>query len=410
MRQMPISRELFALYNARENVMDRARKFFDEHADEDGNLSETDQREFDKQMAEVKELTKKIDYVGSQDLPENDLMQKLLSPKGDRIMNGKMIMEKNDSYGKTHTSPEYDKHFYNAIRGGFRNESVDFLRTNIDSQGGYLLPTEMDSAIATKLAEENPMRQICRVIETNSQHEIPILASQPNAQWVSEGAKIDLQSGSFDRVTLGAFKLASAVNISNELLQDSYYNLQDFFAEEFAKNFAASEEQAFVNGNGTTEPQGFLTALDAATDVAVSTTTAGANLAIDDLINLVYALPRAYRSNACWLMHDSTIQAVRKIKDNNLQMYWTASTTEGEPPLLLGYKVYSSSFMPQYASGATIAAFGDFSRYVIGDRGQRIFKPLYEILALNDLSVFIATERVDGRILDRNAIKLLKLR
>ena len=324
-----------------------------------------------------------------------------------------MIMDttKNDNYGRAQTSPEYAKHFFNAIRGGFRNESADFLRTGVNSQGGYLLPTEMDSAIATKLSEENVMRQICRVIETNSQHEIPIMASQPNAQWIAEGAKIDLQSGSFDRVTLGAFKLAAAVNISNELLQDSYYNLQDFFAEEFSKNFAASEEQAFVNGNGVTEPQGFLTALDAATDVAVSTTTAGANLAVDDLINVVYSLQRAYRSNACWLMHDSTLQAIRKIKDSNLQMYWTASTSEGEPPLLLGYKVYSSSFMPQYASGATIAGFGNFQQgYVIGDRGQRIFKPLYELLALNDLSAFIATERVDGRILDRNAIKLLKLR
>jgi len=305
---------------------------------------------------------------------------------------------------------DYRKHFYNAVRGNFKNESADFLRAGVDSQGGYLIPSEMDAQIVTKLAEINPMREISRVIETNSKHEVPIMASQPNAQWLSEGQQIDLQSGNFERVTLGAFKLCAGVKISNELLADSFYNLQDFFVNEFAKSMAASEEQAFVSGNGTTEPQGFLTALDAATDVAV-TTTAGANLAIDDLINVVYALPRAYRSNACWLMSDSAVQAIRKIKDSNLQMYWTPQTVEGEPPRLLGFPVFSSSYMPQYAGGATIAAFGNFKQgYIIGDRSARTFKALYEVLALSDISAFIAIERIDGRLVDKKAIKLLKLR
>ena len=92
-------------------------------------------------------------------------------------------------------------------------------------------------------------------------------------------------------------------------------------------------------------------------------------------------------------------------------MYWTASTTEGEPPQLLGYPVYSSSFMPQYASGAVIAAFGNFRQgYTIADRAARTFKALYEILALNDLSAFIAIERVDAKLVDKNAIKILKLK
>lgn len=313
--------------------------------------------------------------------------------------------------GGISATADYCKHFYDAIRGNFKNESADFLRVGVNSQGGYLLPSELDEMITVKLAEENPMRQISRVIETKSRHEIPILANQPTAQWLSEGQEINLQSGSFDQVTLGAFKLCAGVKISNELLQDSYYNLQEFFAEEFGKALSASEESAFISGNGTTEPQGFLTALNTATDVSVTTTTAGSNLAIDDLINVVYSLPRAYRQGACWLMHDSTIQAIRKIKDSNLQLYWTPATAEGEPPQLLGYPVYSSGFMPQYASNAKIAAFGNFQQgYVIGDRSQRTFKPLFEVLALSDLSAFLMIERVDGRLVDKNAIKLLTLR
>ena len=408
-RQIPINRELFDLYNARENVIDRARNFFDKHADEDGNLSADDQREFDKQMAEFKDLTKKIDYVGSQDLPGNDAIKKFLSPKDGRITNGKMVMDNtNNNFAAT---DDYKQHFYDAVRGNFKNDSADFLRVGVDSQGGYLLPVELDAQIATKLEEENSMRKISRVIQTNSRHQIPIMASQPNAQWLSEGQEINLQSGNFEQVTLGAYKLCAGVKISNELLQDSYYNLQEFFTEEFAKSFAAEEEETFVSGNGTTEPQGFLTALTAATDTASATTTAGASLVIDDLINTVYSLQRAYRTGAVWLMHDSTIQAIRKIKDSNLQMYWTASTTEGEPPQLFGYPVYSSSFMPQYASGAVIAAFGNFSKgYTIADRSQRTFKALYEILALNDLAAFIAIERIDARLVDKRAIKVLKLK
>lgn len=329
-----------------------------------------------------------------------------------RTGNAAQVSGKNSAkLGGISATADYCKHFYDAIRGNFKNESADFLRVGINTQGGYLLPSELDEKIATKLAEENVMRRISRMIETKSRHEIPIFASQPNAQWLTEGQEIDLQSGNFDRVTVGAFKLCSGVKISNELLQDSYYNLQEFFAEEFGKALSASEEQAFVSGNGVTEPQGVLTALNAATDVSVTTTTAGSNLAIDDLINVVYSLQRPYRANACWLMHDSTIQAIRKIKDQNLQLYWTASTTEGEPPLLLGYPVHSCGYMPQYASGATIAAFGNFQQgYVIGDRSQRTFKPLFEVLALSDLSAFLMIERVDGRLVDKNAIKLLTLR
>lgn len=408
-RQIPINRELFDLYNARENVIDRARNFFDKHADADGNLSADDQREFDKQMAEFKDLTKKIDYVGSQDLPGNDAIKKFLSPKDGRITNGKMIMD--NTKNNFAASDEYKKHFFAAIKGAFRNESADFLRAGVDSQGGFLLPSSMNDQIVTKLDEINPVRAVARVIQTESQYQIPITLNQPTAQWLSEGATIDLQGGSFEQVTLGAFKLCAGVKISNELLQDSFYNLEEFFTEEFAKSFATAEESAFVSGNGVTEPQGFLTGLTAATDTASASTTAGASLVIDDLINTVYSLQRAYRTGACWLMHDSTIQAIRKIKDSNLQMYWTASTTEGEPPQLLGFPVFSSSFMPQYASGANIAAFGNFAQgYVIGDRGPRRFKVLTETLALNDLTAYLAIQRCDGRLVDRNAIKVLKMK
>ena len=408
MREMPINRELFALYNSRENVMDQARIFFDEHADEDGNLTETDQREFDKQMAEVKELTKKIDYVGKQDLPENDLISKFLSPKGDRIINGKMVMDttKNDSYGKAHTSPEYDKHFFNAIRGGFRNESADYLRAGVDQQGGYLLPSELDSEIATKIAEVSAMRQICRVIETNSRHLIPVQTTPPTAQWIAEGQEINLSSEEFTQVELSAYKLCAGCKLSNELLEDAAYDVASHLESEFTKALAAAEEKSFISGTGVGEPTGLLSSLDSDNEV----TTASTSLSLDDLVNVAYSLRREYRQNAVWLMSDSVLQQIRQLKDATLNSIWTPSAVDNAPDRLLGYKIFVSNFMPSYEHGAKILVFGNFQYYCIADRGQRVFKPLFEKFALSDISAFLLIQRCDGKVIDKKAFKVLVLR
>jgi HK97 family phage major capsid protein len=138
--------------------------------------------------------------------------------------------------------------------------------------------------------------------------------------------------------------------------------------------------------------------------------TAAATTAItaDEIINLIYSLKRPYRKNAVFLMNDATIAIVRKLKDNNGVYLWQPALTAGEPDRLLGYPVYTSQYMPTVAAGSKSIVFGDLSYYDIGDRGTRSFAELRELFAGNGMIGFVAKERVDGKLVLPEAVKVLK--
>lgn len=301
---------------------------------------------------------------------------------------------------------EYHKDFFNQVRAKFKNAG-GYLREGTPAQGGYLVPCEFHDAVITALKSENVLRQISRVVTTANDRQIAIQTTAPTAAFVAEGQTIPLSTNEFDRKTLGAFKIAAGVSVSNELLADSFYNIEEHLLTEFTRAIAATEEAAFLNGTGNGEPLGILPQL--AADSSTTITTAGASIAADDIINLAHSLKRPYRKNAVFIANDSTIAAIRKLKDNNQQYLWQQNITAGEPPLLFGYPVYSSEFLPEIASGKIAVLFGDFRRFIVGQRGEMTFKPLRELHALQDLSTFLLIERVDGVIADSQAIRGLKV-
>ena len=402
--------EIQGLRDRRFELWTDTKKFLDEHTDANGQISDEVVKEFTRREKKLKELDNAInlhEHRNARDAQYNQIVPSYtVGTKG-------KTYKIDDGTGGIFLTNDYHKNFIDAIRGGFRNDAAEYLREGIDSKGGYLVPQEMNDAIVTKLREENVMRQLATVITTESKHKIPILASQPSASWIAEGQEIPLKDETFSQVELDAHKLAAGVKVSNELLQDSYYNLEDFFIQEFGKSLAAAEEDAFINGGADSDtsnrPTGILTSLDSDNYVASSSTN---QFSIDDLIDTVYSLPRPYRQNASWLMHDSFLQKIR-LQKSDYQYFWQPSLVDNEPEKLLGYPVFTSPFMPQTpatqnAAGKPIALFGDFSRYYIADRGTRIFKPLFELFAISDLSAFLMIERVDGRLIDKNAVKILK--
>ena len=130
----------------------------------------------------------------------------------------------------------------------------------------------------------------------------------------------------------------------------------------------------------------------------------------DEIIDLFYSLKAPYRKNAVWILNDATIKAIRKLKDNNGNYLWQPSLTAGTPDTILGRPVYTSSYVPTIAAGAKTIAFGDFSYYWIADRAGRNFKKLTELYAANDQTGFVATQRVDGKLILPEAIKVLKMK
>ena len=324
-----------ALRDKRFKLWEDAKTFLDEHTDADGKISDEDVATYERMEKEIVALGAQIERFEKQanmDAKFNQLHAEytpISNYSGFFSQKGGTMKKQNTMY---QTTGDYHKHFLAAVRQNFK-VADEYLREGVDTKGGYLLPTEMNNEIVTKLEQENVMRQICRVIQTESRHKIPIQATKPVATWIREGDPITLSNETFSEIILDANKLACGIKVSNELLADSFYNVEEHLEIEFSKAMAASEEQSFISGSGN-----------------------------------------------------------------------------GEPDKLLGFPVYTSAFMPQFAKGAVIAAFGDFQRYYIADRAVRTFKPLHELYALNDISAFLMIERVDGKLADNSAIKLLTLK
>lgn len=385
----------------RERLMLDARNFLDDHADAEGKLTADDTKVFNKMNREIEYLTLNLD---------KELSRPATATTKPILMNPQAGMA--DYIGqKTFNSlgvngGRYKQVFFDQFRSGFRNAN-NLLEESNNVSGGYLLPTEFYDEIVTALHEENILRKISRNVQTAATQKIIIQSTPPTANFVAEGQSITLSDETFEQKKISAYKLAAASNVTNELLQDSFYDLEGHLVIEFSKAVAAREENAFLNGTGTNEPTGILTTLYG--DSSTTITASSANITADDLVNLVYSLKRPYRKNAAFLVNDSTLAAIRKLKDATQNFIWENSLSSGEPPQILGFPVYTSEFMPAIESGKIPVLFGDFSKFIVGQRGEMVFKPLREVHALQDITTFLLIERVDGVLSDVQAIRGLKI-
>ena len=251
------------------------------------------------------------------------------------------------------------------------------------------------------------MRQLGTIITTSGEHKINIAATKPAALWVEEGGALTFGDATFSQIIMDAHKLHVAIKITNELLYDNAFNLESYILDQFGKALANTEEDAFLNGDGKGKPLGLFAETGGGQATAV---TSGANISADDIISLVYTLKRPYRQNAKFILNDQTISSIRKLKDNNGAYMWQPSAQAGEPDRLFGYEVYTSAYAPLAEAGKPAVAFGDFSYYNIGDRGTRSFQELKELFAGNDMTGYIAKERVDGKLILPEAVQILKMK
>ena len=244
------------------------------------------------------------------------------------------------------------------------------------------------------------------MIQTSSgDRKIPVVASKGTASWIDEEGAYTESDDSFAQVSIGAYKLGTMIKVSEELLNDSVFDLESYIAREFARRIGTKEEEAFFTGDGTGKPLGILAASGGAeTGVTAASATA---VTADELMDLFYSLKSPYRKNAVWILNDSTIKAIRKLKDNNGQYLWQPSLVAGTPDTILGRPVKTSAYMPAIAAGAKTIAFGDFSYYWIADRQGRSFKRLNELYAANGQVGFLGSQRVDGKMILPEAVKVL---
>jgi HK97 family phage major capsid protein len=305
--------------------------------------------------------------------------------------------------GTGRSADEYTREFWNTMRGGYPVRNV--LEESEGTKGAYLVPDEFERTLVEALQENNIMRQLARVVQTSSGTlKIPVVASQGAASWVEESASIPESDSTFGEVTLSAYKIATMIRVSQELMADSAFPLDTFLASEFGRRIGVLEEEAFISGNGTGKPTGFLQSAQAGKTAAAAT-----SLTFDDVIGLYYSLKAPYRNKAVFITNEATVELLQKLKDSNQQYIWKPSISDGVPNMIFNRPVYTSSYMPTVAAGAKAIAFGDFSYYWIGDRQGRTFQRLDELFSANDQIGFKATQRVDGKLVLPEAVKVLTM-
>ena len=395
---------ILELREKRAKAWEAAKAFLDSHRKENGVLSAEDDAAYTKMEQEITDLGKEIERLERQEALDAELSRPVNKPLTGKP-GGKADTDGEDKTGRA--SDDYKKNFWNAMRSKVpMPNATNALQIGTDSEGGYLVPDEYEKTLVDALEEENIFRQMAKVIKTSSgDRKIPVVASKGTASWIDEEGAFPESDDSFGQVSIGAYKLGTMIKVSEELLNDSVFDLQSYISREFARRIGAKEEEAFFTGDGKGKPLGVL----AATGGAQTGVTAASQTAVtaDELMDLYYALKAPYRKKSVWVLNDSTVKAVRKLKDSNGQYLWQPSLTAGAPDTILGRPVKTSAYMPAIAAGAKTIAFGDFSYYWIADRQGRSFKRLNELFAATGQVGFLASQRVDGKMILAEAVKVL---
>jgi HK97 family phage major capsid protein len=391
--------KIIELREKRAKVWEQAKAFLDEKRGEDGLLSAEDTATYEKMETDVVNLGKEIERLERQAAIDLELSKATSTT----------IKTIPGDGPKGRASDEYDKAFWQYMRNRNSYEVRNTLTIGGDgTEGGYLVPDEFERTLIEALEEENIMRTLAKVITTSTgDRKIPVVASKGVATWVDEEGPYQDKDDAFGQVSIGAFKLATMIKVSEELLNDSIFNLESYIAKEFARRIGSKEEEAFLTGDGEGKPTGIFND-DHGGEIGV--TTAGAALKADEVFDLFYSLKAPYRKKAVFIMNDATVKEIRKLKDGNGVYLWQPSLTAGDPDTLLNRPVKTSAYVPTIAAGEKVIAFGDMGYYWIADRQGRIFQRLNELYAATGQVGFRAAQRVDGKLILKEAIKILKVK
>jgi HK97 family phage major capsid protein len=394
--------QILSLREKRAKAWDAAKVFLDTKRGNDGMLSAEDAATYDKMEADVVALGKEVERLERQATLDLELSQPTRNPLTDKPGTPA-------NKGKSgRATDEYKAAFWQVMRNkSVAHDVYNALKIGQDDHGGFLAPDEFQRTLIESLQEQNIFRQLAKVITTSSgDRKIPVVASKGSAAWIDEEAAYPESDDTFGMTSIGAYKLATMIKVSDELLNDSVFDIASYIATEFARRIGAAEEEAFFTGNGSGKPLGILAATGGAeTGVTAASATA---ITMDEVLDLFYSLRAPYRRNAVFLMNDSTVKALRKLKNGAGDYIWQPSVTAGTPDTILNRPVYTSAFMPSLAAGTKTILFGDLGYYWVADREGRSFQRLNELYAATGQVGFLSSERVDGKLILPEAVKVLQ--
>lgn len=307
----------------------------------------------------------------------------------------------------------------NAIAAGYHNldeaqkKTVDEVAAEFkalaltpETAGGYLAPVEYVREIIKGVTEISPARSLVRVRTTTQKSiQLPKRTGQFAAVWVAEqGTKSETTGLSYGLDEITAHEVYALIDISNQMLEDSAFDMEAELREEASEQFAVAEGAAVVSGNVPGKPSGFMTNAD------VGTTNSGAAAAVtaDGLLSLKHAIKTAYTRNATFVMNRTTLGSVRKLKDGSGQYLWMPGIANGRPNSIDGDPYVEMPDMPLEGAGLKPVAYGDFRRgYTLVDRIVMEFLRDPYTQATGGNVRFIFRKRVGGQVTLAEAIRTL---
>lgn len=313
----------------------------------------------------------------------------------------------------------FDRYMRKGDASGFNALEVKALSEGSNPDGGYVVPLEIAQTIDRILAKASPIRALATVQQIGSSiYRKPITTVEAASGWVGEtGSVSQTNAPTISAIDFPAMELYAMPATTQPLLDDAQVDIEQWLANEVQIVFAEQEGAAFVSGDGTNKPTGFLSYTNVA-DASwswgnlgyIASGAAGAFASSDPadaLVNLAYAPKQGYRANGTWVMNRKTESVVRKFKDSTDNYIWQPGTAIGQPSSLLGYPVAEAEDMPDIAANSYSIAFGDFARgYLVVDRvGVRVLRDPY---SAKPYILFYTTKRVGGGVQNFEAIKLMK--
>lgn len=276
------------------------------------------------------------------------------------------------------------------------------LGTAPGSAGGFTVPQGFHNVLETALLHYGGMRQArTTILRTASGNDLPMPTSNDTENEgviISENPseKVAEKDLTFGQEILRAHMYSSkAIRVSYQLLQDSGFDLPTYIAQRLGERIGRITNRHFTVGSGSGEPKGVVTSATVG-KIAASAT----GLTDLELVDLLHSVDIAYRRNAEWMFHDTTLRELKKLRDENGQPLWLPGIAVREPDTVLGYRYVVNNHMPEIGAGAKSVLFGDFSKYHIRDVMDILLIRLDEVYAEMAQVAFLAFSRHDGILLD----------
>lgn len=279
--------------------------------------------------------------------------------------------------------------------------ALKVLSEGTNADGGFTVPQDFYGVLLQEITEKALMRPLVTVVpmKTNTLT-LSMIDHGPEVYWTAEGVAKTTTTADFSQPSITAYKMAAIIYLTDELIDDSAFDLVNVLISRFADRIATEEDKVITNGNGTTQPDGIFND----TNVSTRNCTA-AGLTFDDIINLIYDLPVKFRANAKFLIHPNIVRELRLIKDADNRYMWQDPVSAGQPATLHGYQVIENYWCP-----INEIAFGDYKEaYWLGDRQRMTVKITNdsETTFVQDKTAIRVVERIGGDVVFPNAIRVL---